>query len=166
MTGEGLDDVAALLRRRHGLRFDSAGRRRLARGIEETARRAGTTPAALARRLGADAAAEHDLLDRVTLQEPSWFRDPATWAALRETVLPAALARDPELEIWSAGCAHGQEAWSLAMLLDELGAPRARIVASDVSGGAVARAVAGRYAERELRGLDPERRARHGSRSA
>jgi chemotaxis protein methyltransferase CheR len=91
--------------------------------VRETARWAGTAPEALARRLATDAAAERDLLDRVTLQESSWFRDEAAWTALRDVVLPAALARDPALEVWSAGCANGQEAWSLAMLLDELGRP-------------------------------------------
>jgi chemotaxis protein methyltransferase CheR len=154
--------VAALLARRHGLRFDGAGQQRLARGIRETARRAGTVPDALAHSLAADAGAEGDLLDRVTLQESSWFRDEVAWAALRDVVLPRALRQDPQLEVWSAGCAHGQEAWGLAMLLDELGATSARVVASDVSGAAVARAAAGRYGPRELQGLSPERRRRHG----
>ncbi len=162
MSAPGVGAVAALLGERHGLRFDGAGEQRLARGVREAARRAGTVPEALARRLATDAAAERDLLDRVTLQESSWFRDEPAWAALRDVVLPAALARDPALEVWSAGCANGQEAWSLAMLLDELGASRARVVASDVSAAAVVRAAAGRYDERELRGLPAERRARHG----
>jgi hypothetical protein len=134
MTAAGIGAVAALLGERHGLRFDGAGEQRLARGVRETARWAGTAPEALARRLATDAAAERDLLDRVTLQESSWFRDEPAWTALRDVVLPAALARDPALEVWSAGCANGQEAWSLAMLLEELGAARARVVASDVSG--------------------------------
>jgi chemotaxis methyl-accepting protein methylase len=60
------------------------------------------------------------------------------------------------------GLRQRQEAWSLAMLLDELGAARARVVASDVSAAAVVRAAAGRYDDRELRGLSAERRARHG----
>jgi chemotaxis protein methyltransferase CheR len=162
MSTEVVGAVAALLEERHGLRFDGAGKQRLARGVRETARWAGTVPEALARRLATDAAAERDLLDRVTLQESSWFRDEAAWTALRDVVLPAALARDPALEVWSAGCANGQEAWSLAMLLDELGAARARVVASDVSAAAVVRAAAGRYDDRELRGLSAERRALHG----
>jgi hypothetical protein len=142
-AGDGVGEIASLLEHRHGPALRRRGQRRLARGVEETARRAGTRPRRSARRLVTDAVAERDLLDRVTLQESSWFRDEATWTALADVVLPAALARDPQLEVWSAGCAHGQEAWSLAMLLDELGAQRARVVASDVSGAAVARAAAG-----------------------
>jgi len=162
VTDPGVQAVAALLERRHGLRFDGAGQARLARGVHEAARRAGIAPDALARTVAADARVERLLLDRVTLQESAWFRDEPAWVALRDVLLPAALARDPRLVVWSAGCAHGQEAWSVAMLFDELGATEARVVASDVSGGAVARAAAGRYGSRELRGLDAERLRRHG----
>ena len=62
--------------------------------------------------------------------------------------------------MWSAGSAHGQEAWSLAMLLAELGAPAFEVVASDVSRAAATRTQAGMYEERELRGLDAARRER------
>jgi len=162
VTAPEVRDVASLLERRHGLRFDGAGQGRLARGVREAARRAGTAPGALAGSVATDPGVERDLLDHVTLQETSWFRDEPAWAALRDVLLPAALRHDPHLEVWSAGCAHGQEAWSAAMLLDELGATGARVVGSDVSAAAVARAAAARYGPRELRGLGPERLRRHG----
>jgi hypothetical protein len=50
MSTAGVGAVAALLEERHGLRFDGAGEQRLARGVRETARWAGTAPEALARR--------------------------------------------------------------------------------------------------------------------
>jgi two-component system, chemotaxis family, CheB/CheR fusion protein len=51
-----------------------------------------------------------------------FFRDPAAWAYLEDTILPQVLAQGGErgtLRIWVAGCATGEEAYSLAMLLEE-----------------------------------------------
>jgi len=56
--------------------------------------------------------------------------------------------------VWSAGCANGQEAYSLAMVLADSPAASWRVVATDISTRALARTYAGRYSERELRGLD------------
>jgi CheR methyltransferase, SAM binding domain len=55
--------------------------------------------------------------------------------------------------VWSAGCANGQEAYSLAMELAASGLPDWRVVATDISATAVARARAGRYSSTELAGL-------------
>jgi len=73
-----------------------------------------------------------------------FFRNPLTFALLEQHVLPALIAEKRkaegrELRVWSAGCAAGQEAWSVAMLLDELyGTDEValdyRIFATDVSG--------------------------------
>jgi chemotaxis methyl-accepting protein methylase len=71
-----------------------------------------------------------------------FFRDRLTFALLEQQILPELIAEKreeegSELRVWSAGCAAGQEAWSIAILLDELcGAGQAlpyRIFATDVS---------------------------------
>ena len=72
-----------------------------------------------------------------------FFRDPLSFALLEQQILPVLIAEKraeegSELRIWSAGCAAGQEAWSVAILLDALcGAGQAmlpyRIFATDVS---------------------------------
>jgi chemotaxis methyl-accepting protein methylase len=72
-----------------------------------------------------------------------FFRDPLTFALLEQQVIPTLIAEKEEadgseLRVWSAGCAAGQEAWSMAILLDALcGAGEAalayRIFATDVS---------------------------------
>ena len=154
--------LTALLERRHGLRFDELTAGRLQLALEEDAAAAGDTAAAQARRVIEDPARQQRIIDRVTLQETAFFRDGPVWADLAALVLPAAIraAAGGPLVVWSAGCANGQEAWSLAMLLSELGAPRFEVVASDVSRAATDRAAAGVYEERELRGLDAARRAR------
>ncbi len=103
-------------------------------------------------------ALRQELIDAVTTQESSWFRDSTLFQALEHTILPRLLREGP-LSIWSAGCAYGQEIYSLAMLLSKLGADRsrARLLATDISGDAVRRARAGRYLSLEVsRGLDAE----------
>ena len=84
-----------------------------------------------------------------------FFRNPLTFALLEERILPGLLAAKKqagrgELRIWSVACAAGQEAWSVAMLMDELtraeDPPQAyRIFASDLSESEVAVARAGVY---------------------
>ncbi len=155
-----LEAAAAALSARHGLRFDGVGLQRLARGLEAAAAEVGTDPADLAGHLAARPRAEADLLDRVTLQETSFFRDEGTWRALAGALADGPAGRGTASMVWSAGCANGQEAWSLVMLLEELGLGHVQVLASDVSPAAVARTTAGVYGERELRGLDPDRRRR------
>lgn len=84
-----------------------------------------------------------------------FFRDPLTFALLEKLILPRLIADKEqsgqnEIRVWSAGCASGQEAWSLAMLLDELtGASTPtvsyRIFGTDLSESDLALAAAGIY---------------------
>jgi chemotaxis protein methyltransferase CheR len=149
MTG-----AAEALAARLGLRDDEATRARVARGVRLAA--GGDDADRWWARAVQDPGALEALVDAVTVQESSFFRDPAHFEHLAREVLPAGA---PGV-IWSAGCARGQEAWSLAMTLAEAGALAWRIVATDVSQRALAVAEAGVYPERRLRGLSPERRER------
>jgi chemotaxis protein methyltransferase CheR len=94
------------------------------------------------------------LIDRLTIGETHFFRDRACFDALQHEVLPSLIARRRAdgthcLRIWSAGCATGEEPFSLAMLLDQLLPDRPSwdvdIWATDVSLRALDRARAGRY---------------------
>ena len=65
------------------------------------------------------------LLNAITINVSCFFRDPLTFELLAERILPAILRqkvldRDDSLRIWSAGCAMGEEAYSLAILIQEL----------------------------------------------
>jgi chemotaxis protein methyltransferase CheR len=68
------------------------------------------------------------------------------------------------VRIWSAGCANGQEAFSLAMLLQEQGVDGC-VIATDLSTAALQRTTAARYTSRELSGLSPDRIASHMART-
>src|SRR3546814_7234671 len=78
------------------------------------------------------------------------FRDPEVFACLRRDVFPV-LASYPQINIWQAGCAHGEEIYSLAILLTEAGLDeRTRIYATDISAHALEISREGIYASREM----------------
>ncbi len=105
-----------------------------------------------------------DLLINVT----SFFRDPEVWRELRERVIQPLVARlesGVPVRVWVPGCATGEEAYSMAMLLvEELEAARktvaVQIFASDVDVAALAFARDGLYPEAVAADLSPERRRR------
>lgn len=105
-----------------------------------------------------------DLLITVT----AFFRDPDALSTLRHTVLPQLFSRrspDDPLRVWVAGCATGEEAYSLAMCLtefvEEAATPvRIQVFATDLSEPAIDKARAGLYLESALGGVSPERRQR------
>lgn len=103
------------------------------------------------------------VLDVLTTNETSFFRDLAPFAHLRQSVLPAliaARAEQRELSIWCAAASSGQEPLSVRMLLLEdfpqLEDWSVRLVASDVSRSMVERCRSGLYSQAEVeRGLPP-----------
>lgn len=106
------------------------------------------------------------LIDAMTTHETFFFRDASFWKALEEHVLPKLKANSSgPLKIWSAACSHGQEAYSLAMLLEEKWpalAATTTILATDVATLAVERARAGVYSTLEVnRGIGAARLLRH-----
>jgi two-component system CheB/CheR fusion protein len=102
-----------------------------------------------------------DLLIPVT----GFFRDPKTYETLSETIFPLLLKSREQsrpLRIWVAGCATGEEAYSIAMSLHEfLGAKapesKIQIFASDISEKSIAKARSGIYAKRDMANLQAER---------
>ena len=98
-----------------------------------------------------------------------FFRDPELFTYLRDRVLPGLVseARERgELRIWSAGCATGEEAYTLAMLVSDLIGEDAeelpvRIFATDIASDAVEFARRGVYTQAALQGLPPDLAERH-----
>jgi len=106
--------------------------------------------------------------DYLTINVSAFFRDPERWKTLAEMVLPRLLKEalqrglaESGLRIWSAGCSIGAEAYSLAILLDEL-APRRRhsILATDYDLGALNKArQGGPYTAEEIQNLTATQRS-------
>jgi chemotaxis methyl-accepting protein methylase len=155
-----LDYATSLLRSRAGLKAEPVSQARLARLLQESAKSAGVPVDAYVSTVEREPAAFDDLLDRVTVQHSSFFRDPAQFAALAVLVRKEAGHHQQQV-VWSAGCGNGQEPYSLAMLLDETGRGSWQVVASDVSFHALARTEKAAYSESEVQGLSSERRRRY-----
>lgn len=80
-----------------------------------------------------EAAAMATFLDSVTVEVSAMFRDPGFYRRLRATVLPE-FAALPHLRIWHAGCASGEEVYSMAILLHEAGLlERSQLYATDLN---------------------------------
>ncbi|MGE5487668.1 MAG: CheR family methyltransferase [bacterium] len=98
------------------------------------------------------------LIDALTTNYTSFFREPAHFDFLRRTLIPEWRGRS-RVQIWSAGCATGEEPYSIAMCLSEEsnGAQlrSVRILASDISTQALKTAHQGVYATERLRDLPP-----------
>jgi chemotaxis protein methyltransferase CheR len=112
------------------------------------------------------------IVEALTTNETSWFRDGDPFTALTSTVLPAlTAARGPNerLQIWSAACSSGQEAYTIAMLLQDAlpnATTRVSITATDISREMVERTRAGRFSQLEVnRGLPAPMLVRHFSRA-
>jgi chemotaxis methyl-accepting protein methylase len=111
--------------------------------------------------LGRDAAEPQRLLERVTIKVSRFYRNAETFDLLRREVIPALAAtrRRTPLRIWSAGCGCGEEAWTLAMLLEEAAVP-GHVLASDLDPTALTAADAGVYASKALEELPDTLRQR------
>ncbi len=113
---------------------------------------------------GTDRTLADVVVDALLNQETSFFRDGAVIDQVVEAVT-AIEAAGRRARVWSAGCATGQEPLSLAMAFAERrerdGTPAPEIVATDVSGAAIARARDGRFSHFEIqRGLPVRRMVR------
>jgi chemotaxis protein methyltransferase CheR len=112
-----------------------------------------------------DASVFPALLDFLTVQVSEMFRDPAYFLALREHVVPL-LRTYPSLKVWVAGCSSGEEAYSLAILLQEEGLlSRTLIYATDINSGTLQKAAAGVYGVDRIAGFTANHH-RSGARSS
>jgi two-component system CheB/CheR fusion protein len=104
------------------------------------------------------------LFNTILINVTAFFRDPDAWAYLRSEILEPMLAAKPEgapIRIWSAGCASGEEAYTMAMVLADLMGidefrERVKIYATDVDEEQLAEARQAAYSEEQLRAVPPE----------
>jgi chemotaxis methyl-accepting protein methylase len=106
-------------------------------------------------RLRRDPAELDCLIEAISINVTSFFRNPVFWEILAQSVVPALIeqkqaTRSRELRIWSAGCASGEEAYSIAIVLhetlrDELSAWKTHIFGTDISEQVLKTAARGAY---------------------
>jgi two-component system CheB/CheR fusion protein len=172
-TTEDTRDFEALLdflKRNRGFDFTGYKRTTLRRRTEKRMEAVKVTSyAQYLALLEADPAEFTGLFNTLLINVTRFFRDDAPWEFLASHVLPALLARKAPgspIRVWSAGCASGEEAYSLAMLLAErLGADefreRVKIYATDVDEEALVVARSATYTERQIQDVPDALRERY-----
>jgi two-component system, chemotaxis family, CheB/CheR fusion protein len=111
----------------------------------------------------------NQLLNTLLINVTEFLRDPPAWEIVRHEILPSLLKQikpGHSFRAWSAGCASGEEAYSIAMLLAEHFGSRiqdydVKIYATDIDEEALSSARRGEYSLDQLRRLRPEWRAKY-----
>lgn len=156
--------VCTLVRQRSAIELEAAKAYLIEARLSPVAKKNGySTPAEMVRALQSKplAGLQQQLVEAMTTNETSFFRDAHPFEALRTLIVPDLLNSSGGrrvLNIWSAACSTGQEAYSIAILLSEhfpdLVPGRARILGTDLSEEVLTKARAGRFSQIEMnRGL-------------
>jgi two-component system CheB/CheR fusion protein len=108
------------------------------------------------------------LFNTILINVTSFFRDPPAWEYVTAEVLPRIVETNhsEHIRVWSAGCASGEEAYTVAMLLAEALEPgslleRVKIYATDVDEEALAHARSGVYDQRAVQAIPEELQGRY-----
>lgn len=139
-----LEPIVTVMRQVHGMDVSCHDESFLEKSLaHRLAATSVPTISAYSKRLECDREEASAFFRSLTISYSEFFRNPLTFAMLEQVVLPGLAeagekAGQAEIRVWSAGCAAGQEAWSLAILLDELLAARNRrisfrVIATDGS---------------------------------
>ena len=165
LTAETFDFVAALVRRNSAIQLERGKEYLVESRLAPLARSAGAADVdAYVRSMRADVTKHDIVVEALTTNETSWFRDLNPFTVLRTTVFPDLKARNKNsVRIWSAACSTGQEAYSIAMIIaDNFPSVQANIVATDLADGVLVKGRSGRYTQLEInRGLPAPMLVKH-----
>lgn len=166
LTGHEVRELQLLIEQRSGVVFDESRERFLtSRVIEHMQTKNLAHGIELLRAIQGSNAEYDNFLERLLTQETRFLRYPGLFASFEEHVLPEMIRREawtPEkpLRLWSAGCASGEEPYTIALSLLQAASVRderltASITATDISRNALDRAARGVYRLRALENLTP-----------
>lgn len=157
ITADEFDFVATLVRKRSAIHLTTGKEYLVESRLAPLARSAGLKDVtSYIRTLRSDPSHHDQVVEALTTNETSWFRDVSPFNALRSEILPElAAAGRSQVRMWSAACSTGQEPYSVAMSMAEdfpqLGF---NIIATDLSEQVITQARTGRYSQLEVnRGL-------------
>lgn len=141
-----LDLLLEAIHRHHHYDFRGYSRASLQRRVDRAMRRLGLDSLSqLQHHILREPKVFNELMGFLTIQVSELFRDPHYYKALREHVVPH-LRTWPSLKVWIAGCANGEEFYSLAILFREEGLEdRTIFYCTDISPAALEKAEAGIY---------------------
>jgi two-component system CheB/CheR fusion protein len=163
---EALRDVLSLLLVHTGHDFSSYKNATLRRRIERRMNLRGIASLlAYSRMIRQEPEEAVSLMKELLISVTSFFRDPGAWSLIEQRVIPRLFenkgAQD-QVRVWVPGCASGEEAYSVAMLLAEhastsVDQPAIQVFATDLDQSAIAKAREGLYTEAEVADVSEER---------
>jgi two-component system CheB/CheR fusion protein len=165
-----LETLLDYLRRSRGFDFTGYKRTSLSRRIDKRMQAVGADSyLGYLDHLEVDPEEFTQLFNTILINVTGFFRDPPVWEFLSGEVLSKLVAvkgDDEPIRIWSAGCASGEEAYTLAMMTAEALGPdvtreRVKIYATDVDEEALNQARQARYTARQVEGVPSELLARY-----
>jgi len=169
-ASNGLNQILLQIRSSTGHDFSLYKKSTIGRRIERRMAQHNIEDMAIyARFLKQNPAEVHALFNELLINVTSFFRDAEAFAVLKRDILPALLAEKPEasvFRVWVAGCASGEEAYSIAILLRELMDEahnyfKVQIYATDIDDEAINTARSGIYPAGIAQDVSPERLARY-----
>jgi len=100
----------------------------------------------LVKRIREDKEFFEEFIVEITVNVTEMFRDPSFWRVLRDDVIPAIMLNHDKIRIWHAGCSSGEEVFSMAIMLKEMGLlQNASIIATDLDKEILKKAKTGKY---------------------
>ncbi len=157
---EGFEYVSTLVRNDAGLVLETGKEYLVEARLRPLAQEAGLTSVQAfiqQLRMPAGSGMRRRVIEAMTTNETSFFRDMHPFESLKKKILPVAIANrrdEKRLNIWSAACSTGQEPYTIAMIIKEhfpeLATWSCRIIATDLSREVLAKAQSGRYSQLEV----------------
>ena len=165
---EAVPEICLILRNQIGHDFSGYKQATFIRRVQRRMQFLGLEVSSYVQRLRADPNEVVLLLQDLLIRVTSFFRDTAAFQAIERSVIPRLFAgknSDDTVRVWVSGCATGEEAYSLAILLCEhmrtlAAPPRVQVLATDIDEMAIAVARTGRYPALLLKDVSQERLAR------
>ncbi|MDH5365512.1 MAG: protein-glutamate O-methyltransferase CheR [Cyclobacteriaceae bacterium] len=106
---------------------------------------------ALLKRISEDSAFFEEFLVEITVNVTEMFRDPSFWRVLRDDIIPSIMLNHDKIRIWHAGCSSGEEVFSMAILLKEMGVlENTQIIATDLDKEILKKAKSGKYSLKNM----------------
>jgi chemotaxis protein methyltransferase CheR len=106
---------------------------------------------ALIKKISDDKAFFEEFLVEITVNVTEMFRDPSFWRVLRDDIIPAIMLNHDKIRIWHAGCSSGEEVFSMAIMLKEMGVlQNTQLIATDLDKEILQKAKSGRYSLKNM----------------
>ncbi|HHU63209.1 MAG TPA: protein-glutamate O-methyltransferase CheR [Clostridiales bacterium] len=95
-----------------------------------------------------------EFINYLTINVSQFFRNPAQWDILRSNIIPKIMESNENLKMWNAGCATGEEPYSLVMTMaDFMPLTKIKVLATDIDEEVLIKAKVGKYNDKSLENL-------------